>query len=492
MGATGRPEKPLSSSGPLLELANELRRLRGREGLTLQELAARTGLAISTLNTAAAGRRPPSWRVTQAFAAACGADVRQVRELWERACAAAGRTVPDDDQPMAGDPPDPARAQDAAGFVRELRRLRAWAGSPSLATLNASTGGYHLPPSTVSQALRRDRLPPRRDLVTAYVRACLRARELDDEDLVARWERAWEVLKARQERAAAAPPPPRAEPPAADDVPPRAAVHWPPPKPLPLIEFDDVTLHTGSGMALDAVSMTITKGITALMGPYGSGTDLLLRALHPGKGASHGIRIEGRILFHGQDLHARDTASDELRRRIVMAAERPELSARSIHRNVIADLPDARSRRRSRRAALDDACERALKRADLWDAVKHRLRRPAHSLSPGQRLRLSIARALTLQPEVLLLDQPFAMLDPFAMTEAEDLIIYLARDTTIVFASHSMPQIARLSDHVAFFTAVRNGPDHVHGRLIEYDTTPMIFTNPRDKLTENYITGRFG
>lgn len=184
----GRPEKPLSTkSGPLAELASELRAMRELAGLTYCQLAAETGKAVSTLTAAAAGKRLPSWPVVRPWVQACGGDGDIVLGLYQRACAAAGRSAPARD--LAGVvPPDPAAATTATEFITEMIRLRAWVGNPSLRTLNLRSGG-RLPPSTVSEALRRDRLP-RCGLVLDYVRACgVR------DDAIGEWERSWNVIK---------------------------------------------------------------------------------------------------------------------------------------------------------------------------------------------------------------------------------------------------------------------------------------------------------
>ncbi|GAA4522525.1 hypothetical protein GCM10023191_101890 [Actinoallomurus oryzae] len=192
MPGAGRPEQPLvPSAGPLYRLASELRELRRRKGLTYRELAAETGLAISTLRGAASGETVPTWRVAQAFVTTCGGDSQQVRNLWEDACAAAGKP-PEEEAGPAG-PPDPATASTPEEFTMLMRRLRAWAGNPSLKTLNERSGGYLLPPATVSEALRRQTLPRRRELLSAYVRAC----GLTDEEAQA-WEQAWTSLKAHE------------------------------------------------------------------------------------------------------------------------------------------------------------------------------------------------------------------------------------------------------------------------------------------------------
>jgi len=190
MPPAGRPEKPIDvTAGPLARLAGELRRLRGTR--TLRQLSEETGLSITTLRAAAAGERLPTWPVTQKFAAACSGGEDAVRGLWEDACAAGGRPLPGGDPPEFG-MPDPAAATTVEDFVETLKRLRAWAGDPSLAELNTRSGGHgSLPPSTVSDMLRNEHRLPRLDLVLTFVLACGL-----DEDQAAAWERSWTVLRA--------------------------------------------------------------------------------------------------------------------------------------------------------------------------------------------------------------------------------------------------------------------------------------------------------
>lgn len=195
MPRAGRPEQPLlPSAGPLHGLAHELRNLRRRKGLTYRDLAADTGLPLSTLRDAASGKSVPKWRVAETFATCCDGDLQQIRALWDHAYAAVGRPPRlDERNPNADAPglPDPATASTPEQFVVLMRRLRIWAGNPSLKTLNQRSGGFLLPPATVSETLRRPRLPQRRELLVAYVRAC----GLNDEQACV-WERAWASLKS--------------------------------------------------------------------------------------------------------------------------------------------------------------------------------------------------------------------------------------------------------------------------------------------------------
>src|SRR5579863_933515 len=239
MSQAGRPERPINAAAdPLRRLAGELRRLRGER--TYRELAAKTGLSIATLQNAAAGKTVPTWRVTCAFAAGCGRDAGPVRGLWEDALAATGRPVPDATPPAHPPIPRPGEVTSAAQFLGLMKLLRQWAGNPSLAELNRRSGGFLLPPSTLSDALAKDQLP-RLDLILSYVRAC----GLNDEQATA-WERTWRALRTHQ-RPPHEPPPgnrPRQRPPASNPAPAPSRQQTdlrPTPEPVPSQQPSDQT-----------------------------------------------------------------------------------------------------------------------------------------------------------------------------------------------------------------------------------------------------------
>lgn len=245
----------------------------------------------------------------------------------------------------------------------------------------------------------------------------------------------------------------------------------------------DVNIYYGKRHAVGDVSIDFKPAsVTALMGPSGCGKTTLLRALNRLHETVAGARVDGTILLDGEDIY--DMGSVALRRRVGMVFQRPNpFPTLSIYKNVVAGL-ESRDRRRNG----PEIAERALKSAALWDQVKDRLDRPAVSLSGGQQQRLCIARALAVEPEVLLMDEPTSSLDPIATSSVEDLITDLGRTYTIIIVTHNMQQAARVSDETAFMLADADGV----GRLVEMGNTTQIFTNPRDKRTEDYITGRFG
>jgi phosphate transport system ATP-binding protein len=200
-----------------------------------------------------------------------------------------------------------------------------------------------------------------------------------------------------------------------------------------------------------------------------------------------GARAAGKILYHGEDLYGDHVDPIEVRRRIGMVFQKPNPFPKSIYDN-IAYGP----RVNGTKGKMDDLVEQALTQAALWDEVKDKLKQNALSLSGGQQQRLCIARAIAVKPEVILMDEPCSALDPIATTKIEDLMQELARDYTIVIVTHNMQQAARVSNRTAFFTADVDDNGERHGRLVEFDETSRIFTNPTDQRTEDYITGRFG
>ena len=227
--------------------------------------------------------------------------------------------------------------------------------------------------------------------------------------------------------------------------------------------------------------------ITALIGPSGCGKSTLLRSFNRMNDLVPGAAISGRIMYHGRDLYGADVDPVEVRRRIGMVFQKPNPFPKSIYDNV-AFGPRIQGRRKD----LDDIVEHALSQAALWDEVKDKLKHSAYALSGGQQQRLCIARCIAVQPDVILMDEPCSALDPIATARIEDLMGDLKREYTIVIVTHNMQQAARVSDMTAFMTAEVDDAGHRIGRLVEFDATDKIFTNPSDPRTEGYITGRFG
>ena len=200
-----------------------------------------------------------------------------------------------------------------------------------------------------------------------------------------------------------------------------------------------------------------------------------------------GAKVFGELLYHGEDLYAPEVDPVEVRRRIGMVFQKPNPFPKSVYDNVAFGL-----RIQGVRKGLDDLVEHALTQAALWDEVKGKLKHSAFALSGGQQQRLCIARCLAVEPDVILMDEPCSALDPIATARIEDLMADLKRDYTIVIVTHNMQQAARVSDMTAFMTAEVDAHEHRVGRLVEYDATEKLFTNPSDARTEGYITGRFG
>ena len=228
-----------------------------------------------------------------------------------------------------------------------------------------------------------------------------------------------------------------------------------------------------------ALNIEVNK-ITALIGPSGCGKSTLLRSLNRMNDLITICRAAGQALFHGVDIYHKDTDVIELRRRVGMVFQKPNPFPNSVYENV---AYGPRLRGIKKRSQLDDIVEHALTRAALWGEVKDKLRESGMSLSGGQMQRLCIARSLAQEPEVLLFDEPTSALDPISTAKIEELIIHLKKSITIVIVTHNMQQAARISDYTAFMYI---------GELIEFSDTDKLFVNPRHKLTEDYITGRFG
>jgi phosphate transport system ATP-binding protein len=256
-----------------------------------------------------------------------------------------------------------------------------------------------------------------------------------------------------------------------------------------IMDIKDVSVYYGSYAAVRGTSISIRQHqITAMIGPSGCGKSTILRSLNRMNDLIPGARVTGSITYHGQDLYASDVDPIEVRRRIGMVFQKPNPFPKSIYDNV-AYGPRVTGMKISN---MDDHVEEALTAAALWDEVKDKLKSSGLALSGGQQQRLCIARTIAVRPDVILMDEPCSALDPIATSKIEDLMHELARTYTIVIVTHNMQQAARVSHYTAFFTAEVDAEQVRHGRLVEFDQTAKIFTNPTDKRTEDYITGRFG
>jgi phosphate transport system ATP-binding protein len=255
------------------------------------------------------------------------------------------------------------------------------------------------------------------------------------------------------------------------------------------VVFDvrDLAVNYGPTTAISEVSLEIYRNyITAMIGPSGCGKSTFIRCLNRMNDLIPGAKVAGQVLYHGQDIYGDGVDPVEVRRRIGMVFQRANPFPKSIYDNVAWG-----PRVLGMKNGLDERVERALTDAALWDEVKDRLKKSALSLSGGQQQRLCIARAIAIEPEVLLLDEPASALDPIATTAIEELMHELKRDYTLVIVTHNMQQAARVADLTAFFS-LEVGDGKRTGVLVEYDTTDKIFTNPSEKRTEDYVTGRFG
>ena len=250
------------------------------------------------------------------------------------------------------------------------------------------------------------------------------------------------------------------------------------------LEVKDLNVYYGAFQALRNVTMGIAaKRITAIIGPSGCGKSTLIRCLNRMNDLIPSFRAEGEVLFEGENLYGRHIDPVEVRHRIGMVFQKPNPFPKSIFDNVAFG-----PRINGFQGKLSEIVERALVRAALWDEVKDKLKQSALALSGGQQQRLCIARALAVGPEVILMDEPCSALDPIATLRIEDLMRELARDYTIVIVTHNMQQAARVSDHTAVMMMAADRA----GEMVEFGNTQDIFTNPKDKRTEDYITGRFG
>jgi phosphate transport system ATP-binding protein len=251
-----------------------------------------------------------------------------------------------------------------------------------------------------------------------------------------------------------------------------------------IIEVQNVQIYYGAFRAVKDVNLRVDQNkITAIIGPSGCGKSTVLRAFNRMNDFIKGARLEGEILFHGQNIYDALVDPVQVRRMIGMVFQRPNPFPKSIYENIAWG-----ARINGYRGSLEDLVEESLRQAALWDEVKDQLKKSALSLSGGQQQRLCIARALAVKPEIILMDEPCSALDPIATLKIEDLMRELSKNYTIIIVTHNMQQAARASDLTAFFNM---DPDRA-GIMVEFGLTSQIFTNPRDKRTEEYITGRFG
>jgi phosphate transport system ATP-binding protein len=255
------------------------------------------------------------------------------------------------------------------------------------------------------------------------------------------------------------------------------------------IDVSDLDIYYGSFKAVEGVTIPIAaRAVTAFIGPSGCGKSTFLRSLNRMHEVIPGARVEGKIVIDGRDLYDSDVDPVEVRRQIGMVFQRPNpFPTMSIYENVLAGKK--LNGKRLDKATSDEVVERSLKGANLWNEVKDRLNKPGSSLSGGQQQRLCIARAIAVEPQVLLMDEPCSALDPISTSAIEDLIQELKERYTIVIVTHNMQQAARVSETTAFFNLAGVGQP---GRLIEYGATTKIFSNPDNPATEAYISGRFG
>ncbi len=255
-----------------------------------------------------------------------------------------------------------------------------------------------------------------------------------------------------------------------------------------MFDIRDLSVYYGDFLAVRGVELPIREHeITALIGPSGCGKTTFLRCLNRMNDLIEHARIEGQVLYHGVDLYDREVDPVEVRRRIGMVFQKANPFPKSIYENVAFGPRIA-----GYRGEMDELVERSLQKAALWDEVKDKLKSSAMSLSGGQQQRLCIARAIAVAPDVILMDEPASALDPIATSRIEDLMRELVTDYTIVIVTHNMQQAARVSDRTAFFTVDVGENGQRTGTLVEFDKTEVIFTNPAEKRTEDYVTGRFG
>jgi phosphate transport system ATP-binding protein len=253
-----------------------------------------------------------------------------------------------------------------------------------------------------------------------------------------------------------------------------------------IIEAHDLDIYYGSFKAVTGVHMKIERNaITAIIGPSGCGKSTLLRAFNRMNELYADTSIKGKVTFDGQDIYAKEVDPVEVRYRIGMVFQKPNPFPKSIYENIAWT-----ARIHGYKGNMDELVENSLRQAALWDEVKDKLKQSGLSISGGQQQRLCIARAISIKPEVILMDEPASALDPIATLKIEELMQELKKQYTIVIVTHNMQQAARASDYTAMMMLSKDGERS--GTVIEFDATQRIFTNPKDKRTEDYVTGRFG
>jgi phosphate transport system ATP-binding protein len=253
-----------------------------------------------------------------------------------------------------------------------------------------------------------------------------------------------------------------------------------------VMETRDLDIFYGTFKAVTGVNMMVERNkITAIIGPSGCGKSTLLRAFNRMNELYAGTSIKGEVLFEGQDIYAKEVDPVEVRYRIGMVFQKPNPFPKSIYENIAWT-----ARIHGYRGNMDELVEGALKQAALWDEVKDKIHQSGLSISGGQQQRLCIARAISIKPEIILMDEPASALDPIATLKIEELMQELKKNYTIVIVTHNMQQAARASDYTAMM--MLSGEGERSGTVIEFDDTNRIFTNPKDKRTEDYVTGRFG
>jgi phosphate transport system ATP-binding protein len=255
------------------------------------------------------------------------------------------------------------------------------------------------------------------------------------------------------------------------------------------IETKNVDIYYGKFLAVSEVTLTVApRSVTAFIGPSGCGKSTVLRTLNRMHEVIAGARVEGKVLLDGDDIYGKTVDPVDVRRTIGMVFQRPNpFPTMSIYDNVVAGMK--LNSRRLKRSETDSIVEQSLRGANLWEEVKDRLNKPGAGLSGGQQQRLCIARAIAVEPQVLLMDEPCSALDPISTLAIEDLIQQLKEKYTIVIVTHNMQQAARVAERTAFFNLAGVGKP---GQLVEMDDTEKIFANPSDRRTEDYISGRFG
>jgi phosphate transport system ATP-binding protein len=255
------------------------------------------------------------------------------------------------------------------------------------------------------------------------------------------------------------------------------------------IDVSDLDIYYGDFLAVQGVNMTIkSRSVTAFIGPSGCGKSTMLRSLNRMHEVIPGARVEGKVTVDGQDLYGANVDPVAVRRQIGMVFQRPNpFPTMSIYDNVLAG--NRLNSKKLKKAESDEVVERSLRHANLWNEVKDRLNKPGMGLSGGQQQRLCIARAIAVEPQVLLMDEPCSALDPISTSAIEDLIHELKTDYTIVIVIHNMQQAARVSDDTGFFNLKATGEP---GQLVEFNATQKMFANPDKESTEAYISGRFG